>query len=532
MKESDNVDPVETVQVQGDNLTTKIKPESYNEFFIGIATVSILICLIPLSVYLVLFAYDPVRFFISTNLFIFFAFFTLVAVFLIWLLPKFQLLRLGKKIQVPSNFESWKEHISLEDDLRKTVTHVIGGFLILIGFFFTYNSFELTRKSQNSERLLKSLEQLKNNEIKNSAKVGAIFSLEKIADDYQSDTNTVIRILSAYILENSPKTVEDKIASPDIEAAVEVITRLNRDPNNERDSIDLSQINLRKVDLSNANFSGIDLSHSNLRESDLRAANLRTANINETDLTQANLNGARFACDFYEGKIVGANFSNAIFECENDKASSTRSTKFADTELLGVIIQKRVLINSKFEKVNLKGVSFNKSDLTASNWHNVSITDSDLSELDLRRSRLLSVAISASSLASANLTNISFMGGSLNKVQLNNARLNNAVLQDVTMSEVMLTNADLRGADLSKTTGLNFDLLKVAFIDSKTKLPSDLDKIRQELYRQTVSNLNAYVNQLSVDQRIALEFKSYYVIGDLMVKENSKIENNNPFGGK
>lgn len=178
-----------------------------------------------------------------------------------------------------------------------------------------------------TERFTKAVEQLGNQGI--DVRIGAIYSLERIAKDSDKDHWAIMEVLTAFVRNRSPISKESSLEgqelptiSTDVQSALTVIgrrdaskdkppgylnlkdTNLNRanftDANLNR--ANLNRTNLNRANLSRSNLSaaylnhiflnGSDLTGVNLSSSDLRGADLRGANLSGTDLTDANLIGA------------------------------------------------------------------------------------------------------------------------------------------------------------------------------------------------------------------------------------------------
>jgi len=188
------------------------------------------------------------------------------------------------------------------------------------------------------------------------ARLGAIYSLERIMRESKKDQVSVLETLCAYVRENSPINIPDDPAEAsiflrgddppkptrrkDVQAALTVI---GRRPENARSDLDLRFANLVAYDFSvlnfvAANFSGSFLSGANmlggnfshclfsnvfLRSAKVQAADFTSSLFESCDFTSAEIDstkfiGARFVdTDLREAKIKslhieGANFENAF----------------------------------------------------------------------------------------------------------------------------------------------------------------------------------------------------------------------------
>ena len=119
-------------------------------------------------------------------------------------------------------------------------------------------------------------------------RTGALYALERVAQDSPRDHIQIMEIITAYVRENSPfntsKTlrVRSTLPSTDIRAALTIIGR--RTP---------SQILLERSDKrQSADGYRLDLRNTNLKEVDLSNLNFEFAQLNESDMQGVNLSGA------------------------------------------------------------------------------------------------------------------------------------------------------------------------------------------------------------------------------------------------
>ncbi len=115
-------------------------------------------------------------------------------------------------------------------------------------------------------------------------RVGAIYALERIAQDSQRDHIQIMEILTAYIRENAP--VADLVPSEepferarpraDIQAALDVIGRRSPDSiaveHSKRYRLDLRNVDLSGADFSKGNFEGVLMFGSRLEAANFRFA--------------------------------------------------------------------------------------------------------------------------------------------------------------------------------------------------------------------------------------------------------------------
>jgi len=127
--------------------------------------------------------------------------FLLVLYFLVWDYPKIQV------IQNPSIEK--KDELTVEDKVRSTWINAIGGLFFFVTAYFAWKNSDIshkqllaTQEKQITERFSKAVEQLGNEE-SITVRLGAIYSLERIAKDSKDDHWTIMEVLTAFIREKS-----------------------------------------------------------------------------------------------------------------------------------------------------------------------------------------------------------------------------------------------------------------------------------------------------------------------------------------
>lgn len=284
----------------------------------------------------------------------------------LWMIPKLQVMRLK---------ENPSRKMELEDKARATLAQAIGGSLLLVTAYFSWQGiinardsqdkqfkiaikgmdnnkeaqkkqFEIAINGQVTDRFIRSIDLLNAEGEKNLTKrLGGIYSLERIAHDSDVDKNAVVSIMSAYVRTHATLNVTSrkKVMPIDIQAALTAIGNANdwSDP----DDIDVNDITklgyfannninlyhtdmigaeLSEKNLSNANMRHADLSNADLLQTilygvDLRFAKLCNADLRETylvnaDLRMADLSGANLSFAHLDGAFMkGAILKNTIF---------------------------------------------------------------------------------------------------------------------------------------------------------------------------------------------------------------------------
>ncbi len=130
-------------------------------------------------------------------------------------------------------------------------------------------------------------------------RIGALYALERIAQDSIDDHVRIMKIICAYVCVNSPfinKATKTKIVSDDIRVALNIIghrdkwTEDERHLNKEKKEnyrLDLRHCNLNNIELYSADLSGALFSGGTLRDAILVRVNFNDASFFETDISDA-----------------------------------------------------------------------------------------------------------------------------------------------------------------------------------------------------------------------------------------------------
>ena len=191
-----------------------------------------------------------------------------------------------------------KDQFAQENAARTTLAQILGGTVLLGGLYTSVKTFGLSRQGHITDRFTKAIEQLGKTDGTTpniEVRLGAIYSLERIALDSPRDHWTIMEVLTAYVRQNAPLDpnrpyTEGERPRTDIQAILTVLGRRETGPNRERfgQSLDLTKSRLCGANLRKANLRWVDLGQTNLQW-----ARLRQANLQQAKLVGANLEGAR-----------------------------------------------------------------------------------------------------------------------------------------------------------------------------------------------------------------------------------------------
>jgi hypothetical protein len=250
------------------------------------------------------------------------------------------------------------EYAKLVDDYRRTLVQIIGGAFLLYGLYLTQRrtkateeTLEVTRETQVTDRFTKAITQLGATDSQGrkqiETRLGAIYSLERIAKDSPDDHWPVMEILTAYVRENAPwrepENDEDALVSQeiplakDIQAIMTVIGRRKREQDKGRldlISVDLRRAQLTEVYLDGARLSGANLNSANFREADLSGADLSEADLSRANLWKVHLEGAfLLGAHVEEAFLIKASLSKANLSKANLNGANFREANLKGADL-------------------------------------------------------------------------------------------------------------------------------------------------------------------------------------------------------
>jgi hypothetical protein len=171
-------------------------------------------------------------------------------------------------------------------------------------------------------------------------RVGGIYLLERVARDAPTIYHgPIVEVLTAYIRARVPRPPIDsepgteartskRRPPPDVQAALRVLGRRNRERDDQSTQLRLSDVDLRGASFRSGHFEGIRLRRANLegahlegahlQGAKLRGANLRRADLGpdpELGLEGTNLAGAHLEGANFEGaKLSGAHLKGAFYD--------------------------------------------------------------------------------------------------------------------------------------------------------------------------------------------------------------------------
>jgi uncharacterized protein YjbI with pentapeptide repeats len=332
---------------------------------------------------------------------------------------------------------------------RISALGLVFGFIFTAGsLYYTARTLQSSQEAQITDRFTKAMEQLDSDSV--GGRLGAIYSLARVANDSPKDRDAIYQVLAVYIREHSSREAGKESTSfpSDIRAALQVMS--GKGPNYGLETIDVFGLRIPytpDAETSDCPARRIDLVGIRIPRSDLSGSCLMHADLRDADLTRANLR---------EANMVGVKLGDSVSE-------SARST---DTEQGPDGPKGAVLAGADLRGADLSIADLRSADLSDANLRQVGddswvrLCDANLRGADLQGADLIGVEAVGADMRGADLrgANISDPDPEnpdrtqawtdLTGVDLRKADLRNAILRGVDLSGARVDGADLRGADL------------------------------------------------------------------------------------
>lgn len=242
-----------------------------------------------------------------------------VALLVIVLMPKLQIkladIEPNSNLDDTQRWENKLERIKLENELRKTILQLVGGVFLIAGIFFSWNQFSQTKERDLSEKLNKIVALMGSD--KEYVQIGAIYSLEQVADNHENSSEIITNILSSFIRDYAIwKDTELPHRGKELtRAALRIISSSMSKV--DKQTIDVSDTDLRSLNLEMLNLNGIIAISARFNSSDLKDASFENAILTGSSFDSANLENVSFAgadlryASFKDTNIRGIDFSGA-----------------------------------------------------------------------------------------------------------------------------------------------------------------------------------------------------------------------------
>jgi uncharacterized protein YjbI with pentapeptide repeats len=344
------------------------------------------------------------------------------------------------------------QKLAAENQTRATWAQILGGVFVLAGLFFAWLRLEASQRNQITDRYIRAIDQLGSE--KTEVRLGAIYGLERIANESPQEHWAIIEVLTAFIRNHRPWNsnlgLENREAAHEVAAILAVLARRNRVIETRDQVILLGAADLRKARLFQAHFERANLAGIHLEGAVAAAARDATQS---TLLRSLQVKGGKIDVDLkrydHELSKIAAHFEFSHMVNARLDGFIAIGSRFEHASLIDACADGAMLSNSHFEHANLGRASFQHALLQGAYFANAF-----MHEVNLKGARLDRADFSHATL-----------GGTDHR---------GVIFKDCKMDGANLTNADLRGADLSTARGLSQEQIRSARIDATTKLPTYL----------------------------------------------------------
>lgn len=375
---------------------------------------------------------------------------------------------------------------------------------------------KLSQDKLIAERFMAAIAQLGHE--KTETRTGAIYALERVAQEFPTEHWTIMEILTAFVRENAPvyesESAREDDAAPlpqqldlnfqessakirtDIQVALTVIGRRNYLEDRENQQINLRNTNIRRADLLGANLERVDLRGSDLCGADLRGAVLAGADLSgarlsgsilyETNLLKANLRGADLCwANLNRANLSGANLRGANLTGASLRAANLQGANLYKANLQQATLKVANLCAAKLFLANLQGAKLGKANLQftgliganlqGANLNGANLCHANLNAAKLQQTEIFFANLSEASLAEADLHRANLIGANLSKAILYEANLHEANLMGANLLGANLCDVNLEGAILTGVKNLELQQITAAVGDRTTRLPDDVE---------------------------------------------------------
>lgn len=391
-------------------------------------------------------------------------------------------------------------------------------------------------------------------------RIGAIYALERIAQDSDRDHVQIMEVLCAYIRQNAPanfdysfpedwqtaftlqneknnvfKQTKSKIYTwlerlnkprEDVQAALNVIGR-RTDQKIELEGhvdcegkwqgfkIDLQGTHLQRVNLSNLNFKnanfrgalmqGSKLKGARLEKSDFRKAQMQCADLGETTLQFADFRQTQMQlANLYSSKAQGSKFASSLLQRAFLSKADLRGSSFPEANLTRADLTGSQMQNVYSPSARLQGAFLGSAELQNANFNGA-----QMQETHLKFARLQGANFSNASLQKADLSSTLMQGANLSFAQLQQATFGGASMQAANLQRAVSHQADFGHAQLQQANLSGASLLGAFLCQAKLDGATNL----------TATNLRAAVLRISDYSDINIsQAQLDEVFGDVTVK--------------
>jgi uncharacterized protein YjbI with pentapeptide repeats len=387
------------------------------------------------------------------------------------------------------------KRLELQNAVRTTLLSGIAGIFFLTTAYFTARQLQTARdqlsvsqaqlriseRGHVTERLTQAIDQLASTS--RPAQVGAIYALERLAQDHEELRSTFVETISAYVREHAPCTpqrdasrLRQRRMRVDLQVALTVLSRAAWSAQWPREdtfrqvvddeiivahsALNLAYTDLRFAVLPRAKLGGANLTGANLQFANLEAANLDGASLARADFRRANLRQAQFKkanlhqATFRRATLVGADFTEAAMGgncfdyCNLTRARfdcTTENLSFRGADLDEVDWGRTGgFSHGSFREahaadVNFERLHFNFSDLRDAVFHGANFQRAKFAVCDLRGAQFMSADLRRARIANCRLDGANFGFAGLEGALLYNLMVPPEVVEHLILGQVYVS---------------------------------------------------------------------------------------------
>lgn len=224
---------------------------------------------------------------------------------------------------------------------------------------------EAEQQGRDAERLASVFAQLGSEQV--AVRIAAVHTLEQIALDHPKQHGPIMQTLGAFIREQSPAPTGRYIGShyqppdpaevfapprTDVQAALTVVGRRQRDFDRPIDRPVLTSVNLTGYDLSDGDFTGANFRGTYLCNAVLNGARLAAANFDYANLERA---------DFFGADCMGATFTGAAAPGARFAHARLDGANLVEADLRGADFTRARLEDAHLANANYDGALFDEA---------------------------------------------------------------------------------------------------------------------------------------------------------------------------
>ncbi len=194
-------------------------------------------------------------------------------------------------------------------------------------------------------------------------RLGAIYSIEQIAQESPVYRGPAMELLAAYVREHAQAGRSGLQPTSEIQSVLSVLGRSSTE------GLDLRRTALWGADLEGAKLAGVNLSQARLRGACLAGASLVRGRLREVNLDDADLVGAELTGAVLRGaRLVGADLSGAVLRgADLQGADLTRArlrgADLSEASLIGAKLVDALLDDAKLNGTVMDGVDMGEDNL-------------------------------------------------------------------------------------------------------------------------------------------------------------------------